>query len=137
MNRDKWTLAGSTALGVGLGAGLMYLLDPQGGRRRRAVVRDKAIHALRKGGEACRKTSRDLGNRTRGLVAEATSKLRREGAKDLKNRVPEEADGVPALQGDGRSGRRLGTRDKLGAALGAVSLGLLAQSFLERRGHAP
>ena len=78
MDRQKWTLMGSAGAGAGLGAGLMYLLDPQGGRRRRAVARDKAASALNKGGDAVKKTSRDLGNRTKGLVAQVGSRLRHE-----------------------------------------------------------
>lgn len=76
MDRQKWTLMGSAGLGAGLGAGLMYLLDPQNGARRLALARDKAAHALRKGGRAALRTTKDLGNRTRGLVAEAGSRLR-------------------------------------------------------------
>lgn len=71
--RDQLTLLG----GVGLGAGLMYLLDPAGGRRRRAVARDKTVHGLRVSGKALRKTSVDMGNRTKGLVAKAGSRLRK------------------------------------------------------------
>ena len=63
--------------GLGLGAGLMYLLDPDGGRRRRALARDKAVHGLKASGKALGKTSVDLGNRTRGLVAQAGSRLRK------------------------------------------------------------
>jgi hypothetical protein len=70
--------------GVGLGAGLMYLLDPDGGRRRRALARDKAVHGLKVSGKALRKTSVDVGNRTRGLVAEAGSLLRKGSADDRK-----------------------------------------------------
>jgi hypothetical protein len=207
MERQPVTLIG----GVGLGAGLMYLLDPQSGRRRRALTRDKAVHVLHKGGDALRKTSRDVANRGRGLAAETTSrvksKLRREtlpervladrvraklghhvshpGAIEVKAEdgqvvlhgsvlaaelepllaaarsvrgvqevdcrleVHERPDGVPELQGDGaRPRRRLsparllmgaagGTlaltgfarRDKVGAALGAVGLGLLARGL--------
>ncbi|HEX6864639.1 MAG TPA: BON domain-containing protein [Thermoanaerobaculia bacterium] len=78
--RNPLTLLG----GVGLGAGLMYLLDPDGGRRRRALARDKAVHGLKVSGKALRKTSLDLGNRTRGLVAEAGSLLHKGSADDRK-----------------------------------------------------
>jgi hypothetical protein len=82
MEKNTWTLLGSAGLGAGLGAGLMYLLDPQGGGRRRALARDKTVHVLHKGGDAVRKTSRHLGNRTKGLIAEAGSRLRRAGEVD-------------------------------------------------------
>jgi BON domain-containing protein len=78
--RNPLTLLG----GVGLGAGLMYLLDPEGGRRRRALARDKAVHGLKVSGKALRKTSADVGNRTRGLVAGAASRLRKGSADDRK-----------------------------------------------------
>ncbi|MFL6195639.1 MAG: hypothetical protein ACJ75H_15795 [Thermoanaerobaculia bacterium] len=76
MDKQKWTLVGSAGLGLGLGAGLMYLLDPQGGRNRRATARDKCVSQLKKGGSAALSTSRGLGNRTKGLlVVVTTSKL--------------------------------------------------------------
>lgn len=78
--RNPLTLLG----GVGLGAGLMYLLDPDGGRRRRALARDKAVHGLKASGKALRRTSVDVGNRTRGLVAGAGSLLRKGSADDHK-----------------------------------------------------
>lgn len=78
--RNPLTLLG----GVGLGAGLMYLLDPDGGRRRRALARDKAVHGLKVSGKALRRTSVDVGNRTRGLVAGAASRLRKGNADDHK-----------------------------------------------------
>ncbi|HEV8577796.1 MAG TPA: BON domain-containing protein [Thermoanaerobaculia bacterium] len=192
MNKRQWLLAGSASLGAGLGAGLMYLLDPQGGGRRRALARDKAVHLLKKGGETARKTSRDLGNRTKGRLAEARSSLRRVAVDDdilrdrvrskigrlvshpsaievaaqdgcvvlsgpvlasevdpllsavnsvkgvcgVENRldVHEQPGNISALQGEGR--RRFTRRDKIGAALGAASLGLLAKSLTHRR-HAP
>ncbi len=74
--KEKWSLVGSAGIGAGLGAGLMYLLDPQGGRGRRAMARDKSVSALKKGGAAAAKTSRHLGNKTKGLIAEAGTKLR-------------------------------------------------------------
>lgn len=54
--------------GAGLGAGLMYLLDPDRGKRRRALVRDQAVRSARKTREAAEATARDAQNRTRGIV---------------------------------------------------------------------
>jgi hypothetical protein len=82
MDKQKWSLVGSAGLGAGVGAGLMYLLDPQVGGRRRAVARDKSVSALKQGGKAAAKTSRHLGNKTKGLVAEAGSKLRKSDLVD-------------------------------------------------------
>ncbi|HYG61553.1 MAG TPA: BON domain-containing protein [Thermoanaerobaculia bacterium] len=81
MNRQQWTLVS----GLGMGAGLMYLLDPQAGGRRRALVRDKAVSAYSSGSDVLRKTSRDLGNRSKGLAAGVRSKLKKteEDADDL------------------------------------------------------
>jgi uncharacterized membrane protein len=58
---------------IGLGAGLMYLFDPARGKRRRALIRDKAAHGVNKTGDAIGKTSRDLSHRARGVLADAGS----------------------------------------------------------------
>ena len=63
--------------GAGFGALAMYVLDPQGGRRRRALARDQAIHVLNKGRDAVDATARDMANRARGVVAEARALVRR------------------------------------------------------------
>jgi hypothetical protein len=57
------------------GAGLMYLLDPDRGRRRRALVRDQLVRAAHRTGDAVDATSRDVSNRARGVVAELRSRL--------------------------------------------------------------
>jgi osmotically-inducible protein OsmY len=59
--------------GIGLGAGLMYVLDPDRGKRRRALARDKMVRLLHKADDAVWTTSRDVRNRARGLAAEASS----------------------------------------------------------------
>jgi len=59
--------------GVGLGAALMYILDPERGRTRRALVRDKVISAGNQTRQALNTTARDIGNRARGTVAEVSS----------------------------------------------------------------
>jgi hypothetical protein len=64
MNRACSLLAGA-----GLGAGMMYLLDPQQGRRRRAMVRDKAVHLAHEARDAGCVVARDMRNRAQGLWA--------------------------------------------------------------------
>lgn len=61
---------------VGLGVGLMYLLDPNTGKRRRALVRDTAQSYWQKTGDRFEKTARDARNRTRGVIAETRTRLR-------------------------------------------------------------
>ena len=61
--------------GIGLGVGLMYMLDPDKGRRRRALVRDQLTSASNRASKALGRTSRDLSNRAQGVVAEARKRL--------------------------------------------------------------
>jgi hypothetical protein len=62
-------------VGICLGAGLMYLLDPDRGRRRRALLRDKFVGLSNDVGDAVSKTARDLRNRAQGVVAETSKAL--------------------------------------------------------------
>jgi uncharacterized membrane protein len=68
MNRG---LALTSAAGVG--AGLMYLFDPDRGKRRRALLRNKAIHLKMIASDTAGKTRRDVRNHLRGAVAELES----------------------------------------------------------------
>jgi hypothetical protein len=70
--------------GLGLGTGLMYLLDPDRGRRRRALLRDKGAWAARKTGDCLEVTARDLRNRTQGMVTEIQSHFSSEAVDDGK-----------------------------------------------------
>lgn len=58
---------------AGVGAGLMYLFDPDRGKRRRALLRNKAIHFGKITGDAAGKTRRDIRNHLRGALAEVNS----------------------------------------------------------------
>ena len=79
MRRDT----GLTLLyGIGIGAALMYILDPDRGARRRALLRDKCVSASNKTQEYVGKMSRDLGNRAQGLVAETRNLFRHEDLSD-------------------------------------------------------
>jgi len=60
---------------VGLGAAVMYLLDPARGRRRRHLIADRFTHTGRVAGDAIGTTRRDLANRTRGVVAAMRGRL--------------------------------------------------------------
>ncbi|HXG16934.1 MAG TPA: SRPBCC family protein [Calidithermus sp.] len=77
MNRAMTML---TAAGVG--AAVMYLLDPDRGNRRRALIRDKLVSARRRAGDAAQVTARDMANRARGGVAELTSWIARRPPSD-------------------------------------------------------
>jgi len=57
---------------IGLGATLMYFFDPQAGRRRRALARDRYVHTMRKLEDARRVVVRDATQRKNGLVAQAS-----------------------------------------------------------------
>lgn len=63
--------------GVGVGSALSYLMDPQSGRRRRALARDKAVHAAHTQRDVVDKGVRDLQHRAGGLVQRARQALER------------------------------------------------------------
>ena len=56
-------------VGAGIGTAIVYMADPQQGRRRRALAKDQLARASRKTRDALDGTSRDLANRTSDLVA--------------------------------------------------------------------
>lgn len=57
------------------GALTMYYLDPQQGRRRRALVRDQLVHARTVARREGQGRASDLMNRAEGVVAETRSTL--------------------------------------------------------------
>jgi hypothetical protein len=69
-------------VGAGSGAALMFMLDPDRGRRRRAFVRDKAVGTWNDTQDTVRRTSRDIGNRAHGVAASARTVFNRQAARD-------------------------------------------------------
>src|SRR5437762_1846541 len=61
--------------GAAVGSGLMYILDPERGSRRRALGRDKVVSAAVHSAKAGRGAAVDLSNRTRGWIHEVRSSL--------------------------------------------------------------
>jgi uncharacterized membrane protein len=78
MNNKQWTFAA----GLATGAGALFLLDPQRGGRRRALVRDKLVRAAHKGADAVDATARDFSQRAQGIAAEARARLRSQDVDD-------------------------------------------------------
>ena len=64
------------------GAISMYLLDPDHGRRRRAIVRDRVASGMSRLDDARSVASRDLRNRARGVAHEVRSRFKREEVPD-------------------------------------------------------
>jgi hypothetical protein len=78
-----------TLLTFGLGALTMYLLDPEQGRRRRALLRDQLTHARRVIRERSAGTARDLSNRAYGVAIEARRAVNTELERDKPTDTPE------------------------------------------------
>jgi hypothetical protein len=75
MNRIPHRIPVATTCAValaafGLGAAIMYVLDPESGKRRRTYARDSALDAANEAADAIEATARDLRNRAQGTVAE-------------------------------------------------------------------
>jgi hypothetical protein len=77
-----------TLLTFGLGALAMYLLDPEHGRRRRALMRDQWTHAKRVVRERTAGTARDLSNRAYGVAMEAQRAVSTELERDRPKETP-------------------------------------------------
>ena len=68
--------------GAAFGAAAMYVLDPDKGRRRRAIARDKAASFLTEAGETLNEAKRDIANRAQGTQARALHWLHRDTDTD-------------------------------------------------------
>jgi CBS domain-containing protein len=68
--------------GLAGGATLAFFLDPNAGRRRRALARDKALRAAHAGRRDFSRVEHDVSNRARGLFARLRARLTEAGASD-------------------------------------------------------
>jgi hypothetical protein len=60
---------------AGIGAALMYFLDPDSGRRRRALVKDQVTHYKAVGLQKTEALVHQAANQTRGVIAKAQDRL--------------------------------------------------------------
>ena len=68
---NKNTAIWGPLAGIGAGAAVMYFMDPDRGRRRRALVRDKAVSAGHAFTDTVNARTKDLANRGYGMAMEA------------------------------------------------------------------
>lgn len=68
---------GGIAIGAALGAGLMFLLDPANGHRRRAAVRRLIARWGERGTDAVAAPAPSIGERSRSLAAAVRARLHR------------------------------------------------------------
>ena len=61
--------------GIGIGVAMMYMFDPERGKRRRALIRDKAIGLKNDISDMAENRAADLKNRATGMLHEAKSAL--------------------------------------------------------------
>jgi hypothetical protein len=98
--------------GLGLGALLMYVLDPERGARRRALARDKAVRLYNRTSDRVGARSRDLRNRTKGAAAKTRSLLQSDDivsddvlAERVRSRIGRSVSHPGALDVSARGGR--------------------------------
>jgi hyperosmotically inducible periplasmic protein len=65
--------------GAAFGAAMMYFLDPKGGRRRRALVRDKSYSLAHQAEEYAEKKARHYSNVAHGMAHEARKAVGMQG----------------------------------------------------------
>lgn len=70
--------------GLGVGASVMFILDPDRGKRRRALVRDQVTHLANCSTEFVEKRSRDIRNRVSGVIADTRARFTAEPVPDEK-----------------------------------------------------
>ena len=68
--RDVAAAGAGLLIGAGIGAGLMYLFDPDRGRSRRAKLEAQAGSLCRNAEKKTEKVAQDLANRAEGVAAE-------------------------------------------------------------------
>jgi hypothetical protein len=118
--------------GAGVGAGLMYFFDPQGGRRRRALARDKMVHLAHQAEDAAGVVARDMKNRAQGLASgdfTVLAGVRRALNNPLRGSWSPSARALMTLLGGGMFLYGLTRRAPAACIRGSVGLALAAEGI--------
>jgi osmotically-inducible protein OsmY len=75
---------------LGAGAALMYFLDPDNGRRRRALVRDQVVHGRAVMQDMTESAVHNAANHTRGAIARIQGRIASRGDEAADDSVLEE-----------------------------------------------
>jgi Polyketide cyclase / dehydrase and lipid transport len=110
--------------GAALSAGLKYLFDPRGERRRRAVIRDTVSSLADQRGRAVEVAFRDMGTRAAGRLTRIRSWI------GLRQPIDHEI--AERIAGKVRTMVRQPGAIRIGAALAIVGLSLLARGLSNR-----
>jgi osmotically-inducible protein OsmY len=79
MTTDIWK---GLLIGIGVGASMMYVLDPRRRNRLASQARDQVFSAAKEAREAVSARAENLSNRARGAVAEASAMMQGEPVDD-------------------------------------------------------
>jgi hypothetical protein len=113
--------------GLGLGAGLMYLLDPDSGSTRRARARDGAVQLGRRTGSLVRDKGNEVGHRLRERFTDLTHRIGRHAEPDAA-----EVDAAEELREPAHRSWKMMT----GVGVGVGAAGLAAATAYRRRARA-
>jgi len=122
----------SFVTGAAIGAGMMCMLDPQTGRRRRALARDKAVRLGHQAQDAAQVVARDMSNRARGLAHGDWSVLaggRRAMQNPLRGGWSPSARGLMAVAGSGLFLAGLTQTYPTACIMGTVGLLMMAEGI--------
>ncbi|AUX44167.1 uncharacterized protein SOCE26_056300 [Sorangium cellulosum] len=123
--------AAALTAALGIGAGLMYALDPEHGAQRRVNARDKAVDLAYQAGVLLDRSIGDLRHQGRGVLANASAIVRQETVSMEASRSPSTRVLMGAL-GVALLGYAAKRRGLLGAVLGVAGAAVLLKEINSR-----
>jgi uncharacterized membrane protein len=118
---------------LGMGAGLMYLYDPEQGNRRRHMLRDRWVGTKNEAQTLWEQGTRDLQNRARGMQAETESMIREAPESiGIQGQWSPGARLLATLAGGGLTFYGVVRRGLRGTAATLIGLNLVSSGLMQR-----